>query len=125
QVGRQARLHFSERLMEESLFIEAEMHLLQLRRQKDDPQIAAQAVEALARLMARKGLMDDAAYYYRLLGTDFANIQIRDGKTGAELFRELATDKRFLPYLEEMDSPLAGGQLQVMDIPGGGYLISQ
>jgi outer membrane protein assembly factor BamB len=122
RVGRQARLHFTERLMEENLFIEAEMHLLQLRRQKDDPQVAAQAVEALARLMARKGLMDDAAYYYRILGTDFANVQIRDGKTGAELFRELATDKRFLPYLEEVDSPAAGGHLQVMDIPGGGYL---
>src|SRR5207253_2931584 len=44
---------------------------------------------------------------------------------GAELFRELATDKRFLPYIEAVDSPVAGGPLQVMDIPGGGYLIPQ
>jgi outer membrane protein assembly factor BamB len=123
RVGRQARLHFTERLLEENLFIEAEMHLLQLRRQKDDPPIAGQAVEALARLMARKGLMEDAAYYYRILGTDFANVLIRDGKTGAELFRELAADKRFLPYLEEADSPLAGPDLQVRDdVSGGGYL---
>jgi hypothetical protein len=124
QVGRQARLHFAQRLMEESLFIEAEMHLLQLRRQKDDPQMAAQAIEGLAKLMAHKGLMEDAAYYYRILGTDFAHVIIRDGKTGAELFRELATDKRFLPYLDEVDSPLAGGQLQVMDISGGSYFPS-
>lgn len=121
QVGRQARLHFSERLMQDNLFIEAEMHLLQLRRQKDDPQIAAQAVEALARLMARKGLMEDAAYYYRILGTDFGSVIIRDGKTGVEVFRDLATDKRFLPYLDDVDSPLNGGRLQVMDVSGGGY----
>ncbi len=123
RVGRQARLRFTERLMEENLFIEAEMHLLQLRRQKDDPPIAGQAVEALARLMTRKGLMEDAAYYYRILGTDFANVLIRDGKTGAELFHELAADKRFLPYLEEVDSPVAGRDLQALldTMSGGGY----
>ena len=121
QVGRQARLRFAERLMEDNLFIEAEMHLLQLRRQKDDPQISAQAVESLARLMTRKGLMEDAAYYYRILGAEFGNVVVHDGKTGAELFRELATDKRFLPYLDDADVLLMGGRLQVMDIPGGGY----
>jgi outer membrane protein assembly factor BamB/tetratricopeptide (TPR) repeat protein len=121
-VGRQARLHFAERLMEENQFIEAEMQLLQLRRQKEDPQIAAQAVEALARLMTRKGLLEDAAYYYRILGIELGNVVVRDGKTGAELFRELATDKRFLPYLDEGDATL-NGRLQVMEDNkhGGGY----
>ncbi|HLJ93661.1 MAG TPA: PQQ-binding-like beta-propeller repeat protein [Gemmataceae bacterium] len=121
RVGRQARLLFAERLLDENLFIEAEMHLLQLYRQKEDTPIAAQAVEALARLMARKGLMDDAAYYYRILGTDFANVVIRDGKTGVDLFRELATDKRFLPYLEGVDSPLTSGNLEVMQIRGSNF----
>jgi tetratricopeptide (TPR) repeat protein len=125
QVGRQARLHLSERLMDENLFIEAEMHLLQLRRQKEDPRIAAQAVEGLARLMTRKGLMEDATYYYRILGTDFAHVMIRDGKTGAELFQDLATDKRFLPYLDESDGALLGGRVQITDIPGGGYFVGQ
>jgi outer membrane protein assembly factor BamB len=120
-VGRKARLHFTERLLDEDLFIEAEMHLLQLYRQKEDAKIAALAVEALARLMARKGLMDDAAYYYRILGTDFANVVIRDGKTGIDLFRELATDKRFLPYLEGVDASVTGGNLQVKEIPGSSY----
>jgi outer membrane protein assembly factor BamB len=124
-VGRQARLRFAERLMEDNLFIEAEMHLLQLRRQTEDAQIAAQAVEGLARLMARKGLMEDAAYYYRILGTELANVVVRDGKTGAELFRELATDKRFLPYLDDADSLLSSGRLQVMEDHGGGYFGNQ
>src|SRR5262249_7484868 len=100
-------------------FIEAEMHLLQLRRQKEDPQLAAQAVEALARLMARKGLMEDAAYYYRILGSDFAHVILRDGKTGLEWFRDLATDKRFLPYLDATLSTPSSGRLQLIDLPGG------
>src|SRR5262249_54240207 len=43
----------------------------------------------------------------RLLGRDFAQVSIRDGKTGADFFNDLATDKRFLPYLDEA-APLWG-----------------
>src|SRR5262249_16729764 len=55
-VGRQARLQLAERLLEdgkEDDLREAQLHLLQLRSQRDNPQLAGQAVEALARLMLR------------------------------------------------------------------------
>jgi outer membrane protein assembly factor BamB len=99
-VGKEARLYLAERLIQENVFLEAELHLLQLRRQADTA-MAARAVEALARLMIRKGLLEDAAYWYRVLGRDFARTIIRDGKTGADFFNDLATDKRFLPYLDD------------------------
>src|SRR5262249_16114271 len=45
--------------------------------------------------------MSDAAHYYRLLGKDFPKVIIKEGKTGAAIYNEIATDKRFLPLLEE------------------------
>jgi outer membrane protein assembly factor BamB len=104
KVGREARLQLAERLMGQEgtgNLLETERELLLLWHQKADVQMAARAVEALARLMARKGLLDDAAHYYRILGREFANVKVRDGKTGEDLFKEMATDKRFLPYLDE------------------------
>ncbi|MCI0461393.1 MAG: PQQ-binding-like beta-propeller repeat protein, partial [Gemmataceae bacterium] len=111
-VGREARLVFAERLIDENNFIEAELNLLQLRRQQDDVLSAAKATEALARLATRKGLLEDAAHYYRLLGKDFAGVSIRDGKTGADFYNELATDKRFLPFLDEPGAPRLGGSVK-------------
>jgi outer membrane protein assembly factor BamB len=102
--GKEARLRLAERLLEENAFVDAELQLLQVYRQ-DDMQLAARAVEMLARLCTRKELLEDAAYWYRLLGTRYAQIPIRDGKTGADIYDELATDKRFLPYLD--DAPAA------------------
>ncbi|MFL5244478.1 MAG: PQQ-binding-like beta-propeller repeat protein [Gemmataceae bacterium] len=101
-VGKAARMELAERLIEEpgtSSLLEAELqlHLLQ---DQDDPQLAARAVEATARLMTRKGLLAEAAYYYRLLARAFPNVPVREGKTGGQLLEDLATDKRFLPYLE-------------------------
>jgi tetratricopeptide (TPR) repeat protein len=109
-VGKEARLRLAERLIEENAFLEAEMNLLQLR-QQDDAVLAARAVEDLARLMIRKGLLEDAAYYFRILGQDYSQTVIRDGKTGADLFNEQATDKRFLPYLDEPSTPWMGGKV--------------
>jgi hypothetical protein len=113
KLGRDARLQMAEQLLDEegtANLLEAERQLLLLRYQEDSPQLAAQAVEALARLMARKGLngMEDAAFYYRVLGTEFSNVPVRDGKTGRDLLEELPTDKRFLPYLDE---PGQGGNV--------------
>ena len=102
-VGTQARLELAEKLIDQDAFLEAELQLQQIRRQ-DDPQVGACAVEMLARLMARKGLMEDAAYWYRLLGHDYEKVTIRDGKTGADFLNDLATDKRFLPYLDVTSS---------------------
>jgi outer membrane protein assembly factor BamB len=115
QVGREARMYLAERLMGEtapSTLLEAEGQLLSLRRQEEDPALAGQAVEALARLMARKGLLEDAAHYYRILGRDFAKVVVRNGKTGADLFNDLATDKRFLAYVDEPASLWPAGQIQ-------------
>jgi len=103
-VGKEARLRLAERLIEDNAFLEAEMNLLQLR-QQGDATLAARAVEDLAKLMIRKGLLEDAAYYFRILGQDYSQTVIRDGKTGADLFNEQATDKRFLPYLDEPPNP--------------------
>jgi outer membrane protein assembly factor BamB/tetratricopeptide (TPR) repeat protein len=116
-VGREARLRLAERLIDENAFLEAEMNLLQLRHQ-DDRTLAARAVDDLAKLMIRKNLLEDAAYYYRILGQDYGQTVIRDGKTGADLFNEQATDKRFLPYLDEPPSPWTGGKVRVKEVPG-------
>jgi outer membrane protein assembly factor BamB len=99
-VGKEARLFLAEKLIDRDAFLEAELHLLQVRRQ-DDKQLAARSVEMLARLMSRKGLMEDAAYWYRILGSEFSAVAVREGKTGAEFLNDLATDKRFLPFLDE------------------------
>src|SRR5262249_36938211 len=109
----------AERLMEKNAFLETELQLLQLRSQQEDPKIGGRAVEALARLMTRQHLMEDAAYYYRILGHDFAKVVIRDGKTGADFFDELTTDKRFLPYLDEQVSLFWSGSIKVAEIAGG------
>jgi outer membrane protein assembly factor BamB len=116
KVGREARFALAERLMEENgktSVLEAERQLLLLARQPEDRTLAARAVEALARLMARAGLLEDAAHYYRVLGHDFADVEVRDGKTGADFLNDLATDKRFLPYLEEPGPAAGGGKVGV------------
>jgi outer membrane protein assembly factor BamB len=102
--GREARLQLAEMILAKRgawTFFEAEQHLLILRQQSDDPNLAGRAVEALARLMVTKGLLDDAVHYYRILGRDFAKVAIRDGKTGADFLDGIATDKRFLPFFTE------------------------
>jgi outer membrane protein assembly factor BamB/tetratricopeptide (TPR) repeat protein len=118
--GRQARLALAERLMadgKEEDLRDAQLQLLQLRGQKDDREAAGRAIEALARLMIRKGLLDHAAHYYRELGRDFAGVTIKDGKTGADFYNDLATDKRFLPYLEDQRQSW-NGEVKGKEVPG-------
>jgi outer membrane protein assembly factor BamB/tetratricopeptide (TPR) repeat protein len=116
--GREARLMLGERYLTAGSFIEAEQQLQQLRAQTDDVVIAGRATEALARLMTRKGLLEDAAHFYHLLARDFAHVVIRDGKTGADFLNDLTTDKRFLPYLDESVSPFLGVTPRVILLPG-------
>ena len=102
-VGKEARLELANRLMDDTsatALLEAEQHLSLLRVPGEDPVLAGRAVEALARLNTRKGLLEDASYYYRLLREEYGKVKIRDGKTGADLFNDMATDKRLLPYLD-------------------------
>ncbi|MFQ3593114.1 MAG: PQQ-binding-like beta-propeller repeat protein, partial [Gemmataceae bacterium] len=102
RVGREARFSLAERLIEDpdiNSLLEAEQHLTVLRAEADET-IAARAVEALARLNTRKGLLEDAAFYYRTLGEKYPNVTI-EGKKGSEYLDDLATDKRFLPFLDQ------------------------
>lgn len=106
--GREARFLLAEKLMhvkDPSALLEAEKCLLEVRLRAEEPLWVGRAVEALARLWASKGLVEDEAYCYRLLGREFAHVVIRDGKTGEDFYNEKATDKRFLYRLDE-PSPL-------------------
>ncbi|HVS35009.1 MAG TPA: PQQ-binding-like beta-propeller repeat protein [Gemmataceae bacterium] len=99
--GREARLLLAERLMQtgaDGLGVEA---LLTPVAHSDDKGQAARAVEALARVSAKRGLLDDAFYYYRILDRDYGAVPVRDGKTGAELLKEIQQDKRFLPLFDK------------------------
>jgi len=127
-VGRQARLKLAELLIEKSgpgsteELRDAEKLLLQLVAHKDaDVRTAGQAVYTLAQLMLRKGMMSDAAFYYGKLGREYPKVIIHDGKnsekSGAELYNELITDKRFLPYLEGPRQSW-NGQLKVSEVHG-------
>jgi outer membrane protein assembly factor BamB/tetratricopeptide (TPR) repeat protein len=111
-VGKEARLVLAERLMEDpdlNSILEAEQHLSLLRGDAS-PEIAARALEALARLNTRKGYLEDAAYYYRLLGQQYPKVVVGDGKTGSDYLDDLATDKRFLPWLDSPTGFSLGGR---------------
>jgi outer membrane protein assembly factor BamB len=114
KVAREARLQLAERLMETEgtdHLTEAESHLIRLRDQKDDRQAAALAVESLARLMTKKNLLEEGAYYYTVLGKEYGDVIIRDGKTGADLFNELATDKRYWGLIDQSGQLFNGVKL--------------
>ncbi len=85
---------------------EAQSHLSQLRVTSDDPTVRARATEALAQLMIKNRMMEDAVGLYVQLGKEYPNVVIRDGKTGADFLTNLLTDKRLLPFLEPSRYPL-------------------
>jgi outer membrane protein assembly factor BamB len=131
--GKEARLELVERLIEQkdnagadkSPLLEAEMELNHFRNGHESPELAARATEALARLYTRRGLLEDAAYCYRKLGTTYANIKVRDGKTGRDIYNDTATDKRLLPHLDEPDRTGAFGKLQGKVERGGEPISTQ
>lgn len=108
--GKEARLQLVDRLMEqpetaeEHPLLEAELELNQFRTGEHPKELAGRATEALARLYVRKGLLEDAAWYYRHLGSDYAKVTIRDGKNGRDFFDDMTTDKRLLPYLDSTET---------------------
>lgn len=105
--GRDAQLLTAQKLLTQAKLkgtgaeFEALVRLHTLERDPDTRR-AAQAIETLARLNTRLGALETAAFHYRQLARKYPQVIVRDGKTGEELYLELATDKRFLPYL---DSP--------------------
>ncbi len=119
-IGREARFHLADRLVEEggpAALLEAEKELNALRTPREAPETAARAVETLARLYTQRGLLEDAAYCYRLLGRDYAKVKVRDGKTGSDFYDDAATDKRLMPHLDEPRLG-GGGRLKVVTEPG-------
>jgi outer membrane protein assembly factor BamB/tetratricopeptide (TPR) repeat protein len=113
--GQEARLNLAERLMhgasDEDLR-EAKLHLMVLSGQSENQTLAAQATEALARLMIQQKILPDALYHYRRLGNEFRNVKLRDGKTGGDIYNEVITDKRFLEYLEPARQTWAPGEMR-------------
>ncbi len=126
-VGRAARLHLADLIMERQergAFLEAELSLRQLRSGgwAEDAALAGKALAALALLEEKKSTPDSmkqAAVYYREAASAFPSTPLRHGKTGADLFNELATDKRFLPYLEDSGTFWNQAKIGVREIQAG------
>ena len=119
--GKMARLQLAEKLMDSAdpvWLLDAERHLTILRGRNETPEMAAHAVEALARLNFKRGLLEDAAYYYELLNRDYGKIVIRDGKTGADIYNELATNKFLLPLLDRAGRFGVSGKMTATDERG-------
>lgn len=109
--GREAQFRLADVLLStknEADAREAQTHLSQLRVSAEDPVIRARATEALAKLMIDNRMMEDAVGLYMQLGKEYADLVIRDGKTGADFLNGLLTDKRLLPYLEPSRYPMPG-----------------
>lgn len=111
-VGRRARIHLAETILDhndQASFLEAEMNLHQLRGGDLGRQASAggRALAGLARLEERRGTaesMEAAARFYRQLAQEFPDQVVRQGKTGRDIFDELAADKRLLPFLQDSTS---------------------
>ena len=127
KVGREARIRLAETIMERNeraSFLEAELLLFQVTSSdyRRDPEAGGRALAALAKLEATKGSNDSlrlAAAYYRELARDFAKDQVRGNLTGTDLLNELATDKRFLPYLEAGSSPWGPVKMAARELLAG------
>ena len=107
--GREAQFKLADLLLStnnEADAREAQTHLSQLRVAADDPAIRARATEALAQLMIKNRMIEDAVGLYLQLGKEYPDVVIRDGKTGADFLTNLLTDKRLLPFLEPSRYPL-------------------
>ncbi len=116
--GRIARLALAGRLIEDGPQAdrEAELLLEAVRGRREDVARTAQATEMLARLNVLRGRLPDAVYYYRLLARDFPKVALPAGQTGQEIWDNLVTDKRFLPFL---DAPsFRWGRIKVATEPG-------
>lgn len=74
--------------------------LLQDLRRSDDRTQRARAVQGLAKLHTATGMLPDALAWYRRLGGEHAKDIVEGKNTGADLFADLETDRRFLALLE-------------------------
>ncbi|GIW79546.1 MAG: hypothetical protein KatS3mg105_1353 [Gemmatales bacterium] len=116
-VGSAARMRLAQVLIDLGKELDAELQLLHLT-QQDDDRTAARALEMLAELNTRRGLLEDAAFYYRQIAERFPTVPLRPGVTGADLINELATDKRFLPYLDMQANDWENRRVKVRNSTG-------
>jgi len=129
RVGREARVRLAESIMEgneKANFLEAEMllHQVMAGEFRADPKTGGPALAALALLEEKKGTLDSmrlAADYYRILDRDFTKVAVRGTKTGADLKNDLATDKRFLMFLEDSKNSWGPVKVAARDIPAGAF----
>lgn len=127
EVGREARLELARAIVDRKdrqSFLEAELNLQQLLvgKMRNEPQVGGRALAELARLEERKGTSEAmrlAADYYDELKEKFAAAAVRAGKTGADLYDELATDKRFLPHLGGSGPLWLQAKIAARELPGG------
>ncbi len=118
--GNAARVMLAEKLIatnNDDELRDAENILLGLKG-LDDPAYAARATEALARLYIRKGLFEDAMGLYAELNRKYPKVVVRNGQTGADVFNDLITDRRFLPYLESPRPSWPNKRLKAQEIAG-------
>jgi outer membrane protein assembly factor BamB len=109
-IGKEGRLFLAERLMERSGkadLLDSELEFTKLLND-EDPAFVARALDGLARLTTSKGELENAYKYYKDLKIRFPNTPVRDGKTGTQLLDELATDKRFLQYMDDESGQAVG-----------------
>lgn len=111
-VGREAQLVLAERLLEEGILAESELHFRQLSARRDDPRLAAHGLYGLARLYTRKGLLEDAVACYRQLQREHAAVTLQDGRSVGQVMLDLAADKRFVLFLDEPAPALPEGTLK-------------
>ena len=71
--------------------------------------VASQAIDRLARLMIQCHQLADAVYYYRLLGSKYPDVIVRDGLTGAMLVESAHLNKEldFEPRMHGVTWPEA------------------
>jgi outer membrane protein assembly factor BamB/tetratricopeptide (TPR) repeat protein len=108
--GRAAHLLLADLCRKEKAYREADLLLQAVRRSTDDPIRAARALAMLVELALDQALIPDAIHYARVLKEEYLNVPLGDGRTGADVYDGMVTDKRLLPFLEAPAVP--AGELQ-------------
>ena len=97
---------------------EAQTLLMQLWATAETPAVVARSIDRLAAILTRRGMMEDAVGLYAQLSSRYADVPVRDGKTGADIYGELVTDKRLLAYLDPGRVAAMGGyKVETANVP--------
>ncbi|HYH68833.1 MAG TPA: hypothetical protein VD866_29340, partial [Urbifossiella sp.] len=107
--GSEAELLLADKLAatnDDTAAREAQLHLHRVRTTAAEPKLRAKATADLAGLMVKAGMLDESVRLYVQLGSEFKDVAVTGGKTGADYLTDLLTDRRLLPYLEPTRYPL-------------------